>query len=594
MLTNIKKILSILDKSQRKKLGLIIGSITFMGLVEMMGVATIFPFIAILTNPGAVNDSHYLNILYNFFGFSTTNQFMLFLGGLVFFILVVGNLFSALISKMIINYCFNNGKKISSRLLEKYLSQHYTYYLNRHTSELSKNVLSEVDKLVTGVFMSSLLSISKMVMIIGIFSLLVAVDPRLALTTILILGGAYILIYLFIRKKLLKAGQAAAKQNAFRYRLTDEVFGSIKEIKILDSEKNFLDYYQASTSAYVKAESLNQMSPMISRYIIEVIAFGGMVLIALFLIATQENPTQFMPLLGLYALAGYRLMPAMQQQFTSFSALRYNLPSLDIIYNEMKLPIYYALSQNQPKIDFRKELSLREVCFTYPQANRKSLQNVSLTIKLNSTIGLVGVSGAGKTTLIDIILGLLTPQQGELLVDGVVINNANLRGWQRNIGYVSQQISLMDMTVAENIALGVKPQDIDMQAVKRAATLANLDMFITNELPQGYHTSIGERGIRLSGGQRQRIGIARALYHDPELLIFDEATSALDGATEKVIMEAIKNLSKQKTIILIAHRLNTVKECDDIYVLEKGKLAGHGSYNQLINSNQAFQFLVNA
>jgi len=587
------KITYFFNAIERKKLIMIMLGIIMMGFVEMVGIATILPFLAVVTRPEVVQTNIYLSSLYHLFGFASDKMFILFLGGVVFTVLVGGNTFAALMTWLILRFCFRQGKKISCTLFTKYLSQPYIFYLNRHSSDLAKNILSEVERLVTGIFINSIQLITKFVLMISIFSLLLIVDPLLATAVIVILGGSYIIIYSMVRKKLICAGKTASAENTIRYQLLLEVMAAIKEIKVIGQEKKFLDDFSASTQKYIQAETISQLSPSITKYVIEIIAFGGMVLIALYLIGTKEDISQFLPLLGLYALAGYRLMPAMQHIFTGLSSLKYHHCALDIVYQEMQLPQQPLMNATTP-LPLEKQLQLKQVCFNYPNSQKIALNDISINISRHTTVGIVGTSGAGKTTLVDIILGLLVPTQGQVVVDDVAVDQKKIQHWQRNIGYVPQNIALLDTTVMNNIALGVKPEDIDQSAVERAASIANLHHFITEELPEGYQTAIGERGVRLSGGQRQRIGIARAIYHNPELLIFDEATSALDGSTEKVIMEAIKSLAHQKTIILIAHRLNTVKDCDLIYVLNKGEIVGQGTYHELYMSNQSFQNLANA
>jgi ABC-type bacteriocin/lantibiotic exporter with double-glycine peptidase domain len=377
-----------------------------------------------------------------------------------------------------------------------------------------------------------------------------------------------------------------------RLQLLYEVMGSIKELKILGRESFFLRRLETTATAFAKTETISQLSPLMARYVVEGIAFGGMLLIALYLICIEQDIGKFFPLLALYALAGYRLMPAMQQLFAALTSLKYHHSALDIIYTEMQLPANKG-DLKRRVISFRKNLRLHQVDYVYPQTDKKILKEIDLNIEKQTTVGIVGTSGAGKTTILDIILGLLQPTHGSLLVDDLALGEEDLKNWQAHIGYVPQNIFLLDASIAQNIALGIEPENIDMHKVEHAAKLANLHNFIQFELPNGYQTTIGERGIRLSGGQRQRIGIARALYHEPDLLIFDEATSALDGVTEKVILEAIKNLGHSKTIILVAHRLNTVKDCDVIYVLNQGSIVGTGKYTDLCQNNLTFQYLVN-
>lgn len=587
-----QKVLFLFDRKEKLQLGAILCGTVIMGFVEMISIAAIMPFIAIAVKPSLIESNHYLNAFYTYFSFASYNRFLLVIGGIVFCLLLFGNIFSGLMSWVMIRFCYTKGKGISGTLFQKYLMQPYLYFLDKNSSQLSKNILAEVDRFVIGILNNSLQMFSKIVMVVSIFTLLVVVKPLLALTVMGVLGSAYYVLLKIIRKKLVSAGKISSQVNGLRYQTINEALGAIKELKVLGREQIFIDNYRNNANAYAHSETLCQLSPSVAKYAIEVVAFGSMLLIALYLIATHEGISEFMPLLALYALAGYRLMPAMQQVFSGYTLFKYHQSALDLLCKEMQLPFSEISLEAQP-LPFTQMLALENIAYRYPGSEKNALNNICLTIKQHATIGIVGASGAGKTTLIDIILGLLCPQ-GKLMVDGVVINVNNVRSWQRNIGYVPQSIFLLDGTIASNIALGISENTVDMDAIIKASKLANLHDFIINELPQGYNTKIGERGVRLSGGQRQRIGIARALYHEPELLIFDEATSALDGITEKVIMEAIHSLASRKTIILIAHRLNTVKDCDTIYIFDRGDIIGKGSYDQLMATNKVFQHLANA
>ena len=295
------------------------------------------------------------------------------------------------------------------------------------------------------------------------------------------------------------------------------------------------------------------------------------------------------PVLTVYALAGYRFIPALQNIYGSVTQLRYAEPAINEIYNDIKSLGSFNIEENKTILQFNKNITLNHVYFQYPKSSKTALRDIHINIPVNRTVGLVGSTGSGKTTVADVILGLLKAHKGTLEVDGKIINDSNRRNWQRSIGYVPQFIYLADDTVAANIAFGVDPKNIDNAAILRAAKIANLHEFVVNELPKKYETYVGERGIRLSGGQRQRIGIARALYHDPKLLVLDEATSALDSITEKAVMEAVNNLGKEITIILIAHRLSTVKKCDTIFLLENGKLKEKGTFQELIQLSDQFK-----
>ena len=320
----------------------------------------------------------------------------------------------------------------------------------------------------------------------------------------------------------------------------------------------------------------------------------------LLLLAAEDGQlSTVLPLIALYTFAGYRLMPALQKIYASLSQLRFGQPALDALHRDMveteQVNVCEPLNANsksQQVIHLNEFIELDNINYSYPEAAQATLNNLSLTIPVHSTVGLVGSTGAGKTTVVDLILGLLEPQQGQLKIDGKPISGQEIRSWQRNIGYVPQSIFLSDDSVAANIAFGVAPDKIDYSEVERAAKIAELHEFVINEMPQGYSTLVGERGVRLSGGQRQRIGIARALYHDPEVLVLDEATSALDNLTEKAVMDAVHNLNNRKTIILIAHRLSTVRECSIIFMLDHGELIAQGSYSELINEHEQFRAMA--
>ena len=322
---------------------------------------------------------------------------------------------------------------------------------------------------------------------------------------------------------------------------------------------------------------------------LEAIGFGGIILMILYKMTQAGSLINALPIISLYVFAGYRLMPALQQAYASFTQLSFISPSLDKLYDDLKSLKPHNYSQDQGTLSLNKTISLKHIYYNYPGTSRSALKDISLTINAKSIVGFVGITGSGKSTTVDIILGLLEAQKGSLEVDGKVIGKQNSRSWQRSIGYVPQHIYLSDDTIAANIAFGVELKDINQDMVKKASKIANLHDFITDELPKQYETTIGERGVRLSGGQRQRIGIARALYHNPKVLILDEATSALDNQTEKAVMDAINNLSKNITIILIAHRLSTVKNCDTIFLLDKGQLQDQGTFEELIKNNDQFK-----
>lgn len=572
-----------------------------MGIVEVVGVVSIVPFISIVTNNDIVFENRYLYQLYQFLNFDGMDDFLLFVGFLILLILAFSNGFSAFTTWMIIRFTCFMEHSLSTNLLIKYLRHPYVFFLNKNTAELSKNILSEVGRVVGGVFNPALQMITKIVSAIFITSLLIYMDPMLAFTVILVLGGAYAVIYKLVRRKLSRIGEDASTMNLHRYKSANEAMGGIKELKILGREKLFIDEYSESFRQFVSYAATSKMYTQLPRYALETVAFGGILLIILYLISTKNSVEQILPLVALYAFAGYRLMPALQSIFSNMATIRYNLAGLDILYDDFNEFVGDTASidvneqdELSSNLEFNKNIEIVGGSYSYPGSTSLVVDNLNISIDVNSTVGFVGTTGSGKTTTVDIILGLLSMQKGNILVDGVEVSTRNVQQWQRQLGYIPQTIFLSDDTVANNIAFGVDTKDVDPVLVESAAKTANIHEFILKELPEGYQTYVGERGVRLSGGQRQRIGIARALYHKPKVLILDEATSALDSVTENSIIDSIHKLSHKITIIMIAHRLATVRNCDVIFQFERGRLIDKGSYDELLESSQSFKEMVNA
>jgi ATP-binding cassette, subfamily B, bacterial PglK len=592
----LTKILSLLSPGERRKLAGLVGLMLVMASLEVLGVASIMPFMAVVANPETVHTNQHLSAAYEYLGFASTERFLLFLGVTTLSLLVFSNAFSAFTTWRMLEFTNMQMHFLSERVLGKYLRQPYTFFLNRNSAELQKNVLYEVSRVIGGILIPGIHAVSRTVVVILILALLVAVDPLLALCVFSVLGTTYGLIYRFVRKKLAVIGHASIEAATLRHQYANEALSGIRDIKLLGSEAAFIRRYSEPSRRAARYEALSQTLSYLPRYALEAVAFGGILLIVLYLLGVKDGISQVLPLVVLYTLAGYRLMPAMQQIYSTLTQARYNLAILNQLLQDLQWEPH-ELSVPPPtgerrRLPFNRQIELKAVTFTYPGSNSPVLVGLDLTIKANATIGLAGETGAGKTTIADLILGLLDPDAGELRIDGIPINATNMRQWQANVGYVPQTIYLSDDTVAANIAFGIPPEKMDLTAVERAARAANLHEFVTVSLPSGYHTLVGERGIRLSGGQRQRIAIARALYREPHMLILDEATSALDGITENIVMEAIHNLSHQKTILVIAHRLTTLKECDLIYLIASGKMVAQGTYDELLASSEQFRAMA--
>ena len=400
-----------------------------------------------------------------------------------------------------------------------------------------------------------------------------------------------------VRKTLSRVGETLVEVNSQRFRVISEVIGGVKEVKLAGIERDYMKRFRKPTLTHAKTLMIEQLAVEMPRYLLEALLFGGMVILVLaLLIANNGNISEIIPVLGLFAVAGLRMLPAVQLVYHSLSAMRVGRAVLDVIHRDLHLlgRTGSDLPEEGGRVPLKltDKLVLDDVKYAYPNMERAAIDGMNMTIAANTTVGIVGGTGAGKTTTVDVMLGLLRPDSGQMTADGVAITAENIRAWQDNVGYVPQQIFLTDDTVAANIAFGVPEAKRDQAKVERAAKIASLHDFVMSELPDGYSTWVGERGVRLSGGQRQRIGIARALYHDPDILILDEATSALDNITERAVMDAVSNLGHAKTIIMIAHRLTTVQQCDTIFLLENGRVSASGRYDELVEKNTVFRSMA--
>jgi ABC-type multidrug transport system fused ATPase/permease subunit len=588
----LKKFLYLLTPQERRRASLLLLMITVMALLDMIGVASILPFMAVLTNPGLIETNLVLNTMFHassIFGVENFQQFLFFLGVVVFITLLISLSFKALTTYVQIRFVQMREYSIGKRLVEGYLHQPYSWFLNRNSADLGKTILSEVGHVI-GLGINPLMElIAKGMVALALIILLVLTDPKLALIVGFSIGGTYSLIFFFTRSYLNQIGNIRLKNNNLRFKSVSEAFGAAKEIKVGALEKIYIKRFSDSAVTYAQNQSSASVVSLLPRFILEAIAFGGILLVILYLISKTGNFNNALPILSLYVYAGYRLMPALQVIYASSTQLTFVGASIDKLYDDIKSLRTIKSINKDDTVFLNKKITLRNIYYKYPKTSRSALKNLNLSVTANTTVGLVGTTGSGKTTTVDIILGLLTPQKGTLEIDGKKISKQKIRAWQKSIGYVPQHIYLSDDTIAANIAFGIDPNEISLKAVKRASKIANLHNFVKNDLSKKYQTIVGERGVRLSGGQRQRIGIARALYHNPKMLILDEATSALDNQTEKAVMDAVNNLNKSITIILIAHRLSTVKKCDNIFILENGKIKNQGTFKELIKVDKNFR-----
>ncbi|MCG5531120.1 ABC transporter ATP-binding protein/permease [Halorhodospira halochloris] len=595
----LKKLLSLLSRQEKRRGALVLGMVVVMALLETAGVASVMPFLSVLGNPEVVETNPILNQLYVDLGFESVDAFLMVLGAAAFALILFSAAFRAVTIYAMNRWAMMRMHSLSERLLETYLRQPYAYFLTRHSGDMGKSILTETQQLQEQVLKPGLHALAYSMVVTSIITLLVIIDPLLAISVAVVVGGLYALIYWGVRGFLDRIGRDRVRANQQRFQAAGEALGGIKDIKLLGREHAYLSRFRGPSSRFARHQAISQTLSQVPKFLIEAVAFGGVIALTLVLMATHGGATggglgEVLPVLGLYAFAGYRMLPAAQQVYRGLARLRFGGGAVDAVYDDLHRRQALAEIRKQPPGPLvpAERVALEKVHYTYPNTPTPALQGIDLRIPVGSSVGIVGSSGAGKTTLVDVILGLLRPTEGAITVDGEPVTDANLRPWQQALGYVPQEIFLTDASVAENIALGVPTERIDNDQVERCARMAQLHDFVVHEMPQQYDTVVGERGVRLSGGQRQRIGIARALYHDPSVLVFDEATSALDNVTEKAVMEAIDALHHQKTIILIAHRLSTVRNCDQVVLLQKGQITAAGGFAELQRQSDQFRAMA--
>ncbi len=543
------------------------------GILEMLAVAVFTPFIQAFTNENAIGESQMLSSFFNTFKFKDMNDFIVALAGVIIVIYVVKNVFLTYEKNAVYKFSYSIQQRLGTRLLKAYLQKPYTFHLKTNTAELLRTIQIDADyfsKTVIHVIELAIEIFVCMILIVYLF----LVSPTITLTVAAFLIVTVTLYIAYSRGKLRRLAKSNQGYTADILKYLNQSFGGIKEIKVLGREMFFVDKYSSTMEKSVRCFRIARLASTLPKYCIEAVCIAGLMLAVIIQIKTKpESVSSFIPQMAVFATAAFRLMPSVGRINEHTTTINSNAPSIFLIYKDLK-SVEGVTDKDafagEGKIDLKDKISVDDVTFYYPDNEQAIIKNVSFDISKGKTVAFIGESGAGKTTMADIILGVLEPTAGKVLADGISVYD-NLPMWQRNIGYIPQTIYLSDDTIRNNIAFGIDEKDIDDDAVMEAVKKAQLQDFIAS-LPDGLNTVVGERGARLSGGQRQRIGIARALYHDPEILVLDEATSALDNETEAAVMEAIDGLHGVKTLIIIAHRLSTIRNADTILEVTKGKV----------------------
>jgi ABC-type multidrug transport system fused ATPase/permease subunit len=587
-------------------LGLIL-LFTLTSVLEALGIGLIGPFLGLASNPESISEIYFLNWLYEKLALQSKSQFIFLLGLVIIVLFCMKSLSYFLAKTYIFRFSFNQKGKICSRLLKAYLEAPYTFFLKKNTSRLIQNIIIETQKFCDGCMLPFLDTISNFIVVLILLSLLAKTNVLFLVMVSAILIPVF-LIFHRLKNRLVKWGREGSESQTEMIRIINHGLGGFKDTRIIGCEAYFEKQLEHQVNIHENAATSLYTSQALPRIIIEALLIIFVVFFVSISQFVSRGEQDITPVLGVFAIASIRLLPSASQLVSGMNILQNTSYVLDMLYFDLKEIEQEKLEKNillnqslsignslddkhfpSRTMPFMEQVELKNISYTYPDTSKPAIENISLILRKGQSIAFIGKSGAGKTTLVDVILGLLMPEKGDILVDGIS-TYPNIRGWQNLIGYIPQSIYLMDDTVESNIAFGVPDHLINLERLDKAIRAAQLTELI-EELPDGIKTVVGERGIRLSGGQRQRIGIARSLYHEREILVLDEATSALDNETESLVTEAIRSLSGQKTIIIIAHRLTTVEHCDCVYLLEKGRIVQSGSYREVVVGDKVNNFV---
>lgn len=573
MIRELRKIWAIFTPSERRKAAWMLVLVILMAVAETGGVLSIMPFLSVLSRPAVIHENAWLSALYDGLGFRHARDFIMALGLASIGIVLASSTFKTITLHLINRFIHLERHSISARLLSRYLHQPYTFFLARNASVLSRNVLSEVDQLLFNLIQPLSKLIAQGSVLLAMLLLIFIYNPVIAICFVTVVGLLYGTIYGLVRKRLARIGKERQTANGHRFQACREVLDGIKDVKVTHSADAYQEKFHSASRMYSRHLATSNTLAQSPLYMVEAVGYTGLIVLALVLMWRGGDIGHVLPALGLYGFAAYRMLPSAQIMYRGFAQLKFSSAALDTLHQDLDLA-EQTRGHAEAALVPERDIHLKHIVYAYPTTpDKRVLNHLELTIEAGSSMGIVGESGAGKSTLMDILLGLLEPQAGTLRVDDEPIAAHNVLSWQKAIGYVPQQIYLADASVTENIAFGVPADAVDMQAVERAARAAQIHDFVVRELAQGYDTPIGDRGIRLSGGQRQRIGIARALYRDPPVLLMDEATSALDTPTEEAVNDAIRQLSGDKTIVVIAHKETSLRGCRRVVTIKDGRVA---------------------
>lgn len=570
-LLDIQRVWRLIPEVKKPEAVVLLGMMILGMFLEMLGVGLVLPVITIVSQPELAQQYPLVDDAFGLIGNPDKTELMLWAMGLLVVIYTIKNIYLALLAWRQTKFVFSTQAEMAKMLFRGYLHQPYTFHLQRNSADLINNLQVELNLFMNYMLSPGMLLMAESLVILGLVSLLLYFEPLGSLTVFslfLIVGG---LFQWLTKKRIIHWGKLRQAHEALRMKHAQQGIGAIKDVKVSGTESFFINEYEKNSEMSLSMHQRNSFIQNVTRLWLEVLAISGLSVLCLGMFLQGKTVSEILPVLGLFGAVSFRLMPSVSRMVSSLNLLRFGTSITDIVDKEVGELQYTDDNGATPELSFTTSIQLNDVEFTYPSSDTPALKNVNIQIAKGEMIGFVGKSGSGKSTLIDIIMGLLEPGKGRLLVDGKIIDRKCVRQWQSLIGYVPQFIYLTDDTLKRNIAFGLDDDDIDEGAIQSALEAAQLQELV-DELPDGIETILGERGVRLSGGQRQRIGIARALYHDPEIIVLDEATSALDMDTETQIMNSVYQLHGQKTLIIIAHRLSTLENVDRVFNLHDGRI----------------------
>lgn len=572
MVSRIKKLSYIFSRKQKINLVILLFIVVIGSLLELLGVTAILPFVEVATNPDIIFEKKYLLFFYEWLDIENVNIFMALLAVALIMIYVAKNIYLVIMNSLIFRFTYNNQRRLAFRLLKSYVNQPYTFFLDSNSAELIRNMNQDVTMLFDTV-LSCMYLLNEGIVCVLLVCVLMITDKSITIGVAVILVLSVFVILKAFKKNLEKRGKEVRESRAGIDLWLLQTFGGIKEAKIYEREPFFLLKFDEHYCQFAESHRKNQVLAYLPKPFMETLCIGSVLLVVAVKLLNGTEPEYFVATISVFAIAAFRLLPSFNRMSAYASRVMFNSPSVDAIYNDLCSIDQIKKKEEEKELGhelaYVEKIEIKEITFKYEGAEQSVLENVSFSIPKNKSVAFIGASGAGKTTLADLILGVLSPEFGDILVDGISTIQYR-KEWHKKLGYVPQTIYLMDDSIRNNIIFGAE-EGVNEDKLRRAIAGAQLDKFI-EELPEGMNTVIGESGVRLSGGQRQRIGIARALYNDPEILVLDEATSALDNDTENAVMDAINNLAGKKTLIIIAHRLTTIRNCDYVYEVGNKKV----------------------